>query len=93
MYELAAFIILSVKYEMQMGVHENERQHGDITVSADDDTDPVHAVDEVLVIVEQGINRIAVCAEVPAVGHGDSFSFSEMGIDAKVGFGLAKQDV
>lgn len=51
---------------MHVSVHQGESQDNDIMFPGQD-IDPVHPVDEIFLIKENGINRIAVGAEMPTV--------------------------
>lgn len=83
MHEVPAFQTLTMENEMDMIVHQDESENND-GVTACDEIDPVHPIDEVFFIHEDPIDGIAVSGEVPAVPDADVLAADERLVKSKV---------
>ena len=89
MYETIALVELSIQDEMHMRVHQREGEDND-PISFDGDIDPIHPVDEI-VFIEHHIDRISVCAEMPAVSDRNVLSFDKRNVQSQIQDDLSEQ--
>ena len=87
MHKAIAVLETAIQNKMNVIIHQTESQYDNIVASKDYEN-TVHAINEILFVVENHIDIIAVCAEMPAIADRNSLAFNNLPIEAKVSFNL-----
>jgi len=73
-----------------MRIHETECQYYN-SVSLPNSINPVHPINEILVVVKHTINNIAISVKMPTVSDLIVFTLDIRGVQRKVGLYLSEQ--
>ena len=90
MHKPVAFIIFPIQDEMEVRIHQTESEDNH-TKSPDGQIHAVHSADEIVFILENGFNGVAVSTEMPAIVDRDVLSSGEGDIEAQIGNDLLEQ--
>lgn len=90
MHKPVAFIIFTIEDEVDVRIHQTKSEDNH-TKSPDGQIHAVHSADEIVFILENGFNGIAVSTEMPAIVDRYVFSSGEGDIETQIGNDLLEQ--
>ena len=90
MHEFVALVKLSVQDEVYMSVHKTESKNYNMIFDRYNKY-AVHSIDEILTVIKQSVNSVAVCAKMPTISNWVVFTLDIGYVQRKVRLYLPEQ--